>query len=223
MATVFDPSRTGVLVVDHQPLLARGLASLLRDEIGIPVYQASGRQELLAAEMADYQPRLVVIGTTVGQQFSLDPVKLIATVDPDCRIIVLVDPFGSIEPNDLVRLGVSSLISRLASIDEVVLAIRQVLAGQQSLDGYMATRLINELTLAIRRADTRPDGGLTKREMQVLELVADGLPNREVANQLHISENTVKNHMRSIHEKLGVKTRTEAVVTAARDGLLGLR
>lgn len=220
---MFDASRTGVLVVDHQPLLARGLASLLRDEIGIPVYQASGRQELLAAEMADYQPRLVVIGTASGRQVSLELVTLITDADPDCRVIVLVDPFGSIEPNELVRLKVSSLVSRFASLDEVVLAIRQVLAGQQSLDGYMAARLLNELTLAIRRADAKPDGGLTKREMQVLELVADGLPNREVANGLHISENTVKNHMRSVHEKLGVKTRTEAVVKAARDGLLGLR
>lgn len=220
---MFDASRTGVLVVDHQPLLARGLASLLRDEIGIPVYQSSGRQELLAAEMADYQPRLVVIGTTSGRQVSLELVTLITDADPDCRVIVLVDPFGSIEPNELVRLKVSSLVSRFASLDEVVLAIRQVLAGQQSLDGYMAARLLNELTLAIRRADARSDGGLTKREMQVLELVADGLPNREVAKGLHISENTVKNHMRSVHEKLGVKTRTEAVVKAARDGLLGLR
>ena len=220
---MFDASRTGVLVVDHQPLLARGLASLLRDEIGIPVYQASGRQELLAAEMADYQPRLVVIGTTSGRQVSLELVTLITDADPDCRVIVLVDTFGSIEPNELVRLKVSSLVSRFASLDEVVLAIRQVLAGQQSLDGYMAARLLNELTLAIRRADAKSDGGLTKREMQVLELVADGLPNREVANGLHISENTVKNHMRSVHEKLGVKTRTEAVVKAARDGLLGLR
>lgn len=193
---MFDASRTGVLVVDHQPLLARGLASLLRDEIGIPVYQASGRQELLAAEMADYQPRLVVIGTTSGRQVSLELVTLITDADPDCRVIVLVDPFGSIEPNELVRLKVSSLVSRFASLDEVVLAIRQVLAGQQSLDGYMAARLLNELTLAIRRADAKSDGGLTKREMQVLELVADGLPNREVANGLHISENTVKNHMR---------------------------
>jgi DNA-binding NarL/FixJ family response regulator len=149
---VLDASRTGVLVVDHQPLLARGLASLLRDEIGIPVYQASGRQELLAAEMADYQPRLVVIGTTSGRQVSLEIVTLITNADPDCRVIVLVDPFGSIEPNELVRLKVSSLVSRFASLDEVVLAIRQVLAGQQSLDGYMAARLLNELTLAIRRA-----------------------------------------------------------------------
>ncbi len=220
---MFDPSRTGVLIVDHQPLLARGVASLLRDEIGIPVYQASARQELLAAEMADYQPRLAVVGTTVGNQFSVDPVKLIAQADPDCRIVVLVDPHGSIEPYDLVRLNVSALASRFATLEEVVLAVRQVLGGQQSLDAYMATRLLKELSVTARRVDAGSAGGLTRREMQVLELVADGLPNREVANQLHISENTVKNHMRSVHEKLGVKTRTEAVVKAAREGLLGLR
>jgi DNA-binding NarL/FixJ family response regulator len=220
---MFNPNRTGVLIVDHQPLVVRGLASLLRDEVGVPVFQGSGRPELLAAELVDYQPSVVIIGTLVGHSFSLDPVAVVTANEPDARVVVLVDPVAHLEPYDLVRLGVASLISRFASLDEIVLAVRQVLAGQQSLDGHMASRLLNELSLAIRRADSGGDGGLTKREMQVLELVADGLPNRDVATALHISENTVKNHMRSIHEKLGVKTRTEAVVKAARDGLVGLR
>jgi two-component system NarL family response regulator len=88
----------------------------------------------------------------------------------------------------------------------------------------MAARLMGELSAALRRADRHgASESLTRRELQVLTLVADGLPNRAVASELHISENTVKNHMRNVHEKLGVHTRTEAVVKAARDGLLGLR
>ncbi len=218
-----SPIRASVLIVDHQPLLARGLASLLRDEVGVTAFLSSGRSELLAAEMADYQPEVVVLGVTSDMASARDLAKIVLAANEDSRLVVLMDPKVNLEAADLIRLGISSVISRNASLDEVVLAVRQVLAGQTSLDGQMASRLIAELSAAVRRSDSvQRDGGLTKRELQVLTLVADGLPNRDVANRLHISENTVKNHMRSVHEKLGVRTRTEAVVKAAREGLLGI-
>ncbi|MEI2728659.1 MAG: response regulator transcription factor [Candidatus Nanopelagicales bacterium] len=215
--------RASVLIFDHQPLLVRGLASLLRDEVGVTAFVSSGRPDLLAAEMADFSPDVVVLGVTSDMAAALEVAQTALQADETARLIVLLDPQTNFEAADLIRLGISSVISRDASLDEVVLAVRQVLAGQKSLDGEMASRLIAELTVAVRRADHgKRDGGLTKRELQVLTLVADGLPNRDVANRLHISENTVKNHMRSVHEKLGVRTRTEAVVKAAREGLLGI-
>ena len=166
---------------------------------------------------------VVVLGVTSDMAAALEVAQTALQADETARLIVLLDPQTNFEAADLIRLGISSVISRDASLDEVVLAVRQVLAGQKSLDGEMASRLIAELTVAVRRADHgKRDGGLTKRELQVLTLVADGLPNRDVANRLHISENTVKNHMRSVHEKLGVRTRAEAVVKAAREGLPGI-
>lgn len=216
-------ARANVLIVDPQPLVARGLASLLRDEVGVNAFMSSSRKEVLAAEMMDYEPEVVILGVGANMDAALSLARVVLESDQESRLVVLLDPASDLSAADFVRLGMSSVISRDASLDEVVLAIRQVLAGQKALDGQMASRLIAELSVAVRRADQgRSDGGLTKRELQVLTLVADGLPNREVANRLHISENTVKNHMRSVHEKLGVRTRTEAVVKAAREGLLGL-
>ena len=217
-------SRTGFLIIDPQPLVGRGLAALLRDEVGVNVFIGSGRSELIAAEMADYLPGVVIIGingSDTGQ--GLEAIGIIHQVDPQCRVMVLIDPNARLEAADLVRLGITSVVSRNASLDEVVLAVRQLLAGHKSLDGQMTARLLAELTTAVSRSEgTSTPNGLTRRELQVLELVGDGLPNRDVALRLHISENTVKNHMRSIHEKLGVRTRTEAVVKAAREGLLGI-
>ena len=215
--------RANVLIVDPQPLVARGLASLVRDEVGVNAFMSSSRKEVLAAEIADYHPEVVVLGVGASMDAALGLARVVLESDEGSRLVVLLDPQSDLSAADFVRLGMSSVISRDASLDEVVLAIRQVLAGQKALDGQMASRLIAELSVAVRRADQgQRDGGLTKRELQVLTLVADGLPNRDVANRLHISENTVKNHMRSVHEKLGVRTRTEAVVKAAREGLLGL-
>ncbi len=216
-------TRTNVLIVDHQPLFARGIASLLRDEVGVHAFMSSSRKEVLAAEMADYQPEVVVLGVGYDMDSALGLAKVVLESEQASRLVVLIDTHSELSAANFARLGMSSVISRDASLDEVVLAIRQVLAGQKALDGQLASRLIAELTVAVRRAAAgQREGGLTKRELQVLTLVADGLPNREVANHLHISENTVKNHMRSIHEKLGVRTRTEAVVKAVREGLLDL-
>lgn len=217
------PTRANVLIIDHQPLLMRGLASLLRDEVGVNAVLSSGRNDLIPAEIADFTPDVVILGIASDMASALETAQIVLAARESARLIVLLDPSAEFETSDLIRLGISSVISRDASLDEVVLAVRQVLAGQKSLDGQMASKLIAELSVAVKRADHgQRDGGLTRRELQVLTLVADGLPNRDVANALHISENTVKNHMRSVHEKLGVRTRTEAVVKAAREGLLGL-
>lgn len=216
-------SRANVLIVDPQPLVARGLASLLREEVGVNAFTSSGRKELLAAELTDYRPVVVALGVGRDLDTALGLAKIVLEAEGDMRLIVLLDARSELSAADFVRFGMSSVISRDASLDEVVFSVRQVLAGQKALDGQMASRLIAELSAAVKHTDqVRRDGGLTRRELQVLTLVADGLPNREVAQSLHISENTVKNHMRSVHEKLGVRTRTEAVVTAAREGLLGL-
>lgn len=217
-------SRSSFLIIDPQPLVGRGVAGLLRDEVGVNVFHGSGRLELIAAEMADFRPDVVILG--IGPNDTDPAIEAIGRVhaaDPECRVMVLIDPNARLEATDLVRLGITSVVSRSASLDEVVLAVRQLLAGHKSLDGQMTARLLAELSSAVNRTDSAAlPNGLTRRELQVLELVGDGLPNRDVASRLHISENTVKNHMRSIHEKLGVRTRTEAVVKAAREGLLGI-
>lgn len=213
-----------MLIIDDQPIVARGLTSLIRDEVGVPVYQSAGRREAWAAELADYRPRLIVLGVSTDVRQAREQIGLVRAVDRLPRLAVLAPATLGLEPTDLVRFDVSSVVSRTASLDEIVLAIRQALLGRIAIDSATAARLLADLAQAVsRNPSDLVENGLTRRELQVLELVADGLPNRDVANQLHISENTVKNHMRSIHDKLDVRTRTEAVVKAARSGLLGIR
>lgn len=218
-----SPTRTNVLIVDYQPLVARGLAALLRDEVGVNALMSSGRLDSLDDEILDFSADVVIVGFDSHQPQSVECAQVVAESELQPRLVLLLEPTTDLTAGQLVSLGAASAVSRFASLDEVVLAIRQTLAGGHALDTSMAARLMGELSAALRRADGQTTSeSLTRRELQVLTLVADGLPNRAVANELHISENTVKNHMRSVHEKLGVHTRTEAVVKAARDGLLGL-
>jgi len=213
-----------IFVVDHQPLVARGLVALLSDEPDFEVLTGSLHPDRIPAEVKEFRADLIILGLPEADTELMETARRLRRQRPSIRFVVLADPTPSLDISELVRIGITAILTRNASQAEVLATVRQGLAGRSLLGSEVAGRLMNELAIAVRRADNKGvGGGLTRRELDVLTLVADGLPNKEVAGRLHISENTVKNHMRSVHDKLGVRTRTEAVVTAAREGLLGLK
>ncbi len=121
-----------------------------------------------------------------------------------------------------MRAGARGYLLKDTTPNELVHAVRAVAAGSSLLSPAMATRLLDEFAVLVRRQDGPAEGtgSLSRRELEVLTLVAQGLNNRSIAEQLFISENTVKNHIRNIHEKLQVHSRMEAVVRAVREGVL---
>ena len=124
---------------------------------------------------------------------------------------------------EALKAGAMGYLLKEISIEEVATAIRAVHGGQSLISPSMASKLITEFASMSRRGEDRqqlPAPRLTDREMEVLKLVAKGLNNRDIAKQLFISENTVKNHIRNILEKLQLHSRMEAVVYAVREKLL---
>ena len=125
---------------------------------------------------------------------------------------------------EAIKAGASGYLLKEISIDEVPQAVRAVHGGQSLISPSMASKLITEFAALAKRSEERtqqvPAPRLTEREMEVLRLVARGLGNREIARELFISENTVKNHVRNILEKLQLHSRMEAVVYAVREKLL---
>lgn len=196
--------------------------SILADDLDVVVILGSADPKALVEEAIAARPDLVVLGLSENPKEILAAASVLGRRSP-VRMIVLAEANPRFDISEMLRAGITGLLSRNAPLAEVRESIRESLAGRPVLPSQVTSRLIEELSVAVRRADARLlPSGLTSRELEVLRLVADGLHNREVATQLHISENTVKNHMRSVHDKLGVRTRTEAVVTAAREGLLGI-
>jgi two-component system NarL family response regulator len=124
---------------------------------------------------------------------------------------------------DAVKSGASGYLLKDSSTEEVAQAVRVVADGQSLISPSMAIKLLDEFK-QISRADrsSTPAPRLTDRELEVLRLVARGLNNREIAKQLFISENTVKNHVRNILEKLQLHSRMEAVMYAVREKLLDI-
>ena len=139
---------------------------------------------------------------------------------PTARVVMLVADENDADLASAVRAGANGYLLEDCSTDELVEAVRVVADGGSLLSPAMAGRLLHEFATLVRRTDADESATLTRRELEVLSLVAEGLGNRAIAERLFISENTVKNHLRNIHEKLQVHTRMEAVVRAVREGLL---
>lgn len=213
-----------VLISDFMPVYEQGLTTTLNGVDGITATVATNSIADLEQETTRTHSNVVIVGLADSVDEIAEFVARLTEVLPTVQVVVAVDPDDGSRIGELMGTGSINLLSRRASLFEVADTVRAVAAGRTIVPADIAPRMMDELSVAVRRAESRwLAGGLTRRELEVLSHVADGLPNRDVARALHISENTVKNHMRNIHEKLGVKTRTEAVVKAAKDGLLGSR
>jgi DNA-binding NarL/FixJ family response regulator len=213
-----------VVVVDDQELFRRGLAMLLaaEDDIDVVGEAADGHEATtLAAAIA---PDVILMDVRMPQLSGIEACIAIKSVVPSAKIVMLTMSDEETDLYDAIRNGASGYLLKDASIDQVAEAVRVVAEGQSLISPSMAVKLLEEFK-AISRSSTRDDAlnpRLTARELEVLSLVAHGLNNREIAKDLFISENTVKNHVRNILEKLQLHSRMEAVLYAVREKLLDI-
>ncbi|WP_308169898.1 response regulator transcription factor [Acrocarpospora catenulata] len=213
-----------VLIVDDHSLIRRSLELALAAEPDIEVVgEAGDGQE--AVELAErLLPDVVLMDVRMPRRDGIQATRGIKESMPSARIIMLT---ASDEEEDLFeafKAGATGYLLKDVQIDEVPDAVRGVHGGQSFINPAMATKLITEFASISRKEAERPPQlpvpRLTDREMEVLRLVAKGMNNREIAKELFISENTVKNHVRNILEKLQLHSRMEAVVYAVRERLL---
>jgi DNA-binding NarL/FixJ family response regulator len=222
----FSPRREPirVVVVDDQELFRRGLIMLVSAEDDIDVVgEASDGDE--AAELAARTvPDVVLMDVRMPKRSGIEACSTIKEVAPSANIIMLTVSDEEGDLYDAIKNGASGYLLKDASIDQVAQAIRVVADGQSLISPSMAAKLLEEFK-TISRAGTKSEvvlPRLTDRELEVLNLVARGQNNREIARDLYISENTVKNHVRNILEKLQLHSRMEAVMYAVREKLLDL-
>ena len=212
-----------VLVVDDHALFRRGLEMVLDQEADIQVVgEASDGSEAVAQAM-DTTPDIVLMDVRMPKRGGIDACTAIKDAVPSAKIIMLTISDEEADLYDAIKAGAMGYLLKEISIEEVASAIRAVHGGQSLISPSMASKLLNEFATMIKRGDERqqvPAPRLTDREMEVLRLVAKGMNNRDIAKQLFISENTVKNHIRNILEKLQLHSRMEAVVYAVREKLL---
>jgi DNA-binding NarL/FixJ family response regulator len=212
-----------VLVVDDHALFRRGLEMVLGQESDIEVIGEAGDGAEAVDLASQLLPDIVLMDVRMPRRSGIEACSAIKEVVPSAKIVMLTISDDEADLYDAIKAGASGYLLKEISIDEVAAAIRSVAGGQSLISPSMASKLLTEFATMIKKGDERqqvPAPRLTDRELEVLKLVAKGLNNRDIAKELFISENTVKNHIRNILEKLQLHSRMEAVVYAVREKLL---
>jgi DNA-binding NarL/FixJ family response regulator len=212
-----------VLIVDDHALFRRGLQMVLEAEPDIDVVgeATDGDEALERAEATT--PDVVLMDVRMPKRSGIEATRMIKDVLPSTQILMLTISDEEGDLYEAIKAGAAGYLLKEISIDEVSNAVRAVYQGQSLISPSMASKLLNEFASMVKRQDERtqlPGPRLTDRELEVLKLVAKGLNNRDIGQELFISENTVKNHVRNILEKLHLHSRMEAVVYAVREKLL---
>lgn len=212
-----------VLLVDDHALFRRGVASVLAREPDLTVVGEASDAEQALARAKELHPDVVLLDVKMPGRSGLEVCAELVEAVPGVRVVMLTISDAEDDLYAAVRAGASGYLLKEISPEDVVAAVRSVHAGQSLISPTMAGKLLTEFAAMVRREDELRDSGaprLTDRELEVLKLVARGLNNRDIAHELFISENTVKNHVRNILEKLQLHSRMEAVVYAVREKLL---
>jgi DNA-binding NarL/FixJ family response regulator len=212
-----------VLVVDDHALFRRGLEMVLAQESDIEVVGEAGDGAEAVTRATETLPDIVLMDVRMPRRSGIEACTAIKDAVPSAKIVMLTISDEEADLYEAIKAGASGYLLKEISIDEVATAIRAVAGGQSLISPSMAGKLLTEFATMIKRDGERqqvPAPRLTEREMDVLKLVARGLNNRDIAAQLFISDNTVKNHIRNMLEKLQLHSRMEAVVYAVREKLL---
>ena len=207
-----DTTSIRVFSVDDHALLREGIAAVITNEPDmVLVAQASTGREAVQ-RYQQHRPDVTLMDLRLPDMSGIDAMIAIRTGSPDARIIILTTFEGDVEMQRALEAGARGYLLKSMPPREIVAAIRQVHAGRKSIPAEVASQLAEHLG----------EETLTAREIDVLSRVAGGNRNRDIAEQLVISEETVKVHMKHIMEKLGASDRTEAVAIALRRGIIAL-
>jgi DNA-binding NarL/FixJ family response regulator len=211
-----------ILLVDDHALFRSGVASLLAGQPDFEVIGEAGTGEQGLELARDLLPDVILMDVSMPVMGGLEATRRIKAELPYVRIIILT--ISDSEPNlfDAVKAGATGYL--LKSIEPRALfgALRGVVQGEAPLSRVMAARLLDEFGRQVRQDGASPPepGGLSPREQEVLKQLAFGRSNKEIAASLEIAENTVKNHLKNILEKLHLENRVQAATFAVREGLV---
>jgi DNA-binding NarL/FixJ family response regulator len=214
-----------VMICDDHALFRRGLIMVLEAEDDIDVVAEAEDGEDAVEKAVEFVPDVVLMDVRMPGVDGIEATRRIAEKVPTAKILMLTVSDEEEDLYEAIKAGATGYLLKEVSIEEVAPAARAVVAGQSLISPSMASKLLGEFSNLAKRAEERssvPTPRLTERELEVLRLVAQGKSNREIAGDLYISENTVKNHVRNILEKLHLHTRMEAVMYAVREKLLDI-
>ncbi len=209
-----------LLIVDDHPIVREGLQGVLSREPGLEVVGDAVDGVEAVEKARALQPDVILLDLMMPRKDGLEALDEIKQDDPDVRVLILTSFAEDDKIFPAIKAGAQGYLLKDSSPEMLVQAIRDVYRGESALHPSIARKVIRELC---RPADLAPtEKPLTVRELEVLRLVARGLPNREIGKSLCISESTVRVHVSSILSKLHLANRTQAALYALQEGLTKL-
>lgn len=211
-----------LMLADDHRMLREGLRRSLSDEGFDVVGEASDGDE--AVRLADsIRPDVILMDVTMPDVDGVEATRRIHQQHPEIRVVMLTMHADQSVIAEALRAGASGYLVKDCSTDEIADAVRLAASDDASLSPELATAMLDEVRrLDPDSVDDDSDRVVTKREVEVLQLIADGCSTPEVAERLYISQKTVKNHLASIYHKLDARDRTQAVLQAVRMGIVRL-
>ncbi len=220
-----EKPRVKVLIADDHTLFRQGLRRILQDYDDLAVVGEAADGEEALALVERLKPDVVLMDVNMPDASGPEATRRLREAHPQTQVIMLTvsdkdeDLFASI------KAGARGYLLKNVETDELIQAIRRVHAGEAMIAPTMAVRLLEEFGALARRTPDGPASDpttdeLTPREVEVLQLVAQGLGNKEIAAELNLSEHTVKTHLRNILDKLHLRSRAHAAAYAVQAGLV---
>jgi DNA-binding NarL/FixJ family response regulator len=210
---------TTVLIADDHQLLRQALRRAMEDAGLVVLGEAADGAE--AVQLVDeLRPELVIMDVTMPVLGGIEATRRLHAAHPDLPIMVLTMHDEDALREEALRAGASAFLTKDSSMQDVVATAIATAAGE-ALSAELASSILTELTAPAPAAVTEPSP-LTRREEEILQLIADGYSTSEVASRLFISGKTVKNHLASVYDKLDARDRTQAVLSAVRIGIIHL-
>jgi DNA-binding NarL/FixJ family response regulator len=212
--TTAGPVSISLVLIDDNRLLREGIAALIHTQPGFKVLAAFADVQEALKKVREARPDIVLLDFGLEDH---DSVSLTATVHqevPSARVIVMGLLPSQEDVADFVRAGASGFIMKDASFDDFFATIRAVAGGGEVLPPALTNTLFSQIARNLpveNRARTLESVRLTNRERQVIELLSEGLSNKEIAVRLHIAVHTVKSHVHNVLEKLALRSRLEVV------------
>lgn len=225
MESVSVISDIEVVLADNQPLTLSGLRSAVTDHADIRIMDECTDHESVLEAIRDHSPHVLLISGELLQD-DLEALQTLASEYPDTRVILLTSRNDVAFLQDVLRTGARGVVQRQKPVHHIPIAIRKVTKGELWFERDTTAQMIQQLLRVSNDKSSDPEeqkiSAITVREREVIELICEGLRNKEISERLHISDATVSHHLTSIFRKLEIEDRVSLVIYAVRRRLVVL-